>query len=1049
MADAAARQLQYEYKANSNLVLQADVRLIERRGRDEATGEVLSLSGKLIGTRMGDRAQRTKPDKAEERKVNLPRDLLVWAFHVRSGHIPLNSFLNLMRVVQSPLCIGCNKTEDLIHFLLECDQNKDIRDRYLDGMGLFNGGVNVILSRPLSEEAMLIYRRQKRDEASYELSKSKGKQVAWSDENTGALYRPRGQHTRHAYELLLSFMQGSLGDQPRDILCGACDEVLVVLKNDRLKDPEKKKEIELLLGSIPDERFALLVNLGKKITDFNISSPTEGNTEIDETYGINVQFEESSEEDDEDAFGERRPPPPAACAATCVCVWSCSRSARSTISTGTDSFTDLGLHVKHIKVREEEREDGDEGSDNEKEKESSAEEDSDGEGRRNAIHANVDRTSDPPSIVICNVLSTSAQPLGAIESQRSLSEEQSQKRRDTVIHPMDIDAYWLQRRLSRHFPDAMLSQAKSSEVLKALNDAADDRDLENRLVLMLGYDCFEFVKILTKYRYTVLYCTKLASSQSESERTALREEMSRQPHLQKILAQLETGKGDDESGQQSEAPRKRHKSDAMGGGQAAGSRKMLQLEELVFAAGAHFMANKRCQLPPGSFRKQRKGQPTSLGRIEGPHAGEASRILLEEFVFATGGHFMTNKRCRLLPGSFRKQRKGETGHDWHSMTGHGVAAVPQDRRAGVRGGRSFYDQANFSQLHLRPISFRGRRDQLPSWGVLRDPVPERPAEYSWRGCVRDGAHITANKRCQLPPGSFRKQRKGQPASFYPEMDELVFEAGAHFMINKRRQLQPQRHPNLSLITRRIGWISFLGIVKLRDSYEEVHVPALKPKPFDEGETLLPVDKLPKYVQPAFEGFKSLNQDTAALESDENLLVCAPTGAGKTNVALLCILREVGKHVNDDGTVNAGDFKMIYVAPMRSLVQEMVGSFSKRLAPYNMKVSELTGDHQLTRAQIEATQLIVCTPEKWDIITRKGGERSFTNLVRLIIIDEVHLLHDERGPVLEALVARTLRTVEQTQEEMNFNHRKDKESHGFKQLSKPWTPRETMATRLLE
>lgn len=49
----------------------------------------------------------------------------------------------------------------------------------------------------------------------------------------------------------------------------------------------------------------------------------------------------------------------------------------------------------------------------------------------------------------------------------------------------------------------------------------------------------------------------------------------------------------------------------------------------------------------------------------------------------------------------------------------------------------------------------------------------------------------------------------------------------------------------------------------------------------------------------------------------------------------------------------------------------VGNFSKRLSAYNMKVSELTGDHQLTREQIEATQLIVCTPEKWDIITRKG------------------------------------------------------------------------------
>lgn len=34
----------------------------------------------------------------------------------------------------------------------------------------------------------------------------------------------------------------------------------------------------------------------------------------------------------------------------------------------------------------------------------------------------------------------------------------------------------------------------------------------------------------------------------------------------------------------------------------------------------------------------------------------------------------------------------------------------------------------------------------------------------------------------------------------------------------------------------------------------------------------------------------------------------------------------------------------------------------------------------------------------------------TNLVKLLIIDEVHLLHGDRGPVVEALVARTLRLV---------------------------------------
>lgn len=54
------------------------------------------------------------------------------------------------------------------------------------------------------------------------------------------------------------------------MLCGAADEVLVVLKNDKLKDKEKKRETETLLGGLAEERFALLVNLGKKITDYGV-----------------------------------------------------------------------------------------------------------------------------------------------------------------------------------------------------------------------------------------------------------------------------------------------------------------------------------------------------------------------------------------------------------------------------------------------------------------------------------------------------------------------------------------------------------------------------------------------------------------------------------------------------------------------------------------------------------------------------------------------------------------------------------------------------------
>lgn len=70
--------------------------------------------------------------------------------------------------------------------------------------------------------------------------------------------------------------------------------------------------------------------------------------------------------------------------------------------------------------------------------------------------------------------------------------------------------------------------------------------------------------------------------------------------------------------------------------------------------------------------------------------------------------------------------------------------------------------------------------------------------------------------------------------------------------------------------------------------------------------------------------------------------------------------------------------------------EIVYIHLQRLSSYNLTVSELTGDHQLTREQIQATQVIVCTPEKWDIITRKGGEKTFVSLVRLIIIVSIYI-----------------------------------------------------------
>lgn len=54
------------------------------------------------------------------------------------------------------------------------------------------------------------------------------------DIDTAGLYRPRTKETREAYEALLSVIREQFGDQPADVLRGAADEVLAVLKNDRM-----------------------------------------------------------------------------------------------------------------------------------------------------------------------------------------------------------------------------------------------------------------------------------------------------------------------------------------------------------------------------------------------------------------------------------------------------------------------------------------------------------------------------------------------------------------------------------------------------------------------------------------------------------------------------------------------------------------------------------------------------------------------------------------------------------------------------------------------
>ncbi|EIW74460.1 Sec63-domain-containing protein [Coniophora puteana RWD-64-598 SS2] len=292
------------------------------------------------------------------------------------------------------------------------------------------------------------------------------------------------------------------------------------------------------------------------------------------------------------------------------------------------------------------------------------------------------------------------------------------------------------------------------------------------------------------------------------------------------------------------------------------------------------------------------------------------------------------------------------------------------------------------------------REKGVGW-ILRELAGNRGGKKTSTGAAGDAMDVdTADaaaakpvpKTATLAPGSTVTPKRTV------DLESMAFSQGGHLMSNKKCKL-----PDGSFKRSRKG-------------FEEIHVPAPKKKDGGDDERV-PVTELPEWVRPAFTipTFNRMQSKLfpVAFGSDEPLLLCAPTGAGKTNVAMLTILNELAKHRNDDGSFALDEFKCVYVAPMKALVQEMVGNFSQRLGIFGMKVGELTGDSQMTKQQIAETQVIVTTPEKWDVITRKSTDTSYTNIVRLIIIDEIHLLHDERGPVLESLVARTVRRMEQT------------------------------------
>lgn len=140
--------------------------------------------------------------------------------------------------------------------------------------------------------------------------------------------------------------------------------------------------------------------------------------------------------------------------------------------------------------------------------------------------------------------------------------------------------------------------------------------------------------------------------------------------------------------------------------------------------------------------------------------------------------------------------------------------------------------------------------------------------------------------------------------------------------------------------------------------------------------------------------------TCVYGSSHNTVVAAPTGSGKTVIFELAICRLLAH-----GDKRA--FKIVYLAPTKALCSERARDWQKKFGPLALQVAEFTGDTSAAEVwRARSASIIVTTPEKWDSTTRKWSDHgTLLKTVKLVLIDEVHILKDMRGSTLETVVSR--------------------------------------------
>ncbi|WP_457557797.1 DEAD/DEAH box helicase [Candidatus Harpocratesius sp.] len=142
-----------------------------------------------------------------------------------------------------------------------------------------------------------------------------------------------------------------------------------------------------------------------------------------------------------------------------------------------------------------------------------------------------------------------------------------------------------------------------------------------------------------------------------------------------------------------------------------------------------------------------------------------------------------------------------------------------------------------------------------------------------------------------------------------------------------------------------------------------------------------------------------------LFTGNSFLLCTPSGSGKTLVAELAAIHKI--------SINEG--KILFLLPYRALVSEKYFLFYKRYRQFGYKFVQITGGIEVSKKNLESADIYFMTYEKFDSYLRSIMQNSWIYQIRLVIIDEIHILGEKnRGARLENLIIRILNSLNKIQ-----------------------------------